>query len=144
MMAVRHRTAALLLSLALSTTTALLLPSPARAEVDGVDVKLTKLPDEFEAGDDAEVVEAVVSTDNDGRCRKVRWSMLLTVDGVSLDDVEVERIEDDRRFPIRVRTDGDTARLTDVRPDPGELCRGRTVTARYQVRFDDEAAAGEV
>ena len=140
----RHRRAALLLSLALSTTAALLLPSPARAEVDGVDVKVTKLPDEFDAGDDAEVVEAVVSTDNDGRCQKVRWSMLLTVDGVSLDDVEVERIEDGRPFPVRVNTDGDTARLTDVRVDPGRLCRGRTVTARYEVRFDKGAAAGEV
>ncbi|MEV6495580.1 hypothetical protein AB0M20_44230, partial [Actinoplanes sp. NPDC051633] len=128
----------------MSTTAALLLPSPARAEVDGVEVKMTELPGEFEAGDDAEVVEAVVSTENDGRCRKVRWSMVLTVDGVAIDDVEVERIEDDGAFPLRVRTEGSTARLTDVRLDPGELCRGRTVTARYRVRFDKDTPTGRV
>ena len=139
----RHRCAALLGSLALA---ALLLPPPAaaRAEVAGVNVKITKLPDEFEPGDDAEVVEAVVSTGNQGRCRKVRWSLALTVDGVGLDDVEVERVEEEGAFPVQVRTDGDTAQLTDVRLDPGRLCRDRTVTARYQVRFDDGATGGQV
>jgi hypothetical protein len=144
MIAVRHRCAALPLSLALIATAAVLLPSPARAEVDGVDVKITEVPGEFEAGEDAETVEAVVSTENDGRCQKVRWAMVLTVDGVGLDQVNVERVEETGRFPVRVRTEGKTARLTDARLDPGELCRGRTVTARYEVSFDDDATAGVV
>jgi hypothetical protein len=34
-----------------------------------------------------------------------------------------------------VRSDGDTARITDVRFDPRALCPGRTVTAQYEVAF---------
>jgi hypothetical protein len=70
--------------------------------------------------------------------------MLLQVDGLSLDQVQVDRIEDDGSFPLRVRTEGDTARLTDVRFDPGQLCVNRTVTARYRVAFDDDASEGQV
>jgi hypothetical protein len=86
----------------------------------------------------------VASTDEGRRCLKVRWSMLLQVDGLSLDQVQVDRIEDDGSFPLRVRTEGDTARLTDVRFDPGQLCVNRTVTARYRVAFDDDAPEGQV
>ena len=142
----RHRVAALLSS-ALAATAILALPSPARAEVEGITVQITRLPGEFEAGADARTVEVVASTERrpgERRCRKVRWSMVLTVDRADLDQVRVDRIEDDRSFPLRVRTEGDTARLTDVRLDPGQLCPGRTVTARYRVAFADDTPSGEV
>lgn len=140
----RHR-AAVLLSSALATAIAVLtLPAPAGAVVEGFDVRITEVPDAFEAGADARTVEVVASTDNRGPCRKVRWSMVMRVDGVDLDQVQVDRVEEDDAFPLRVQTDGDIARLTDVRFDPGSLCRGRTVTARYQVAFDDDAPEGRV
>ena len=64
--------------------------------------------------------------------------MVLTVDGADLDQVRVDRVEEDGNFPLRVRTEGDTARLTDVRLDPGQLCRGtdrdRPVPGRRSTR----------
>ena len=142
----RIRGAALLTS-ALLATAIVALPAPAQAVVDGVDVRITELPDEFAAGADARTVEVVAAVDRAAgreRCRKVRWSLVVQVDGPQLDQVRVDRIEEDGSFPVRARTEGDTARLTDVRLDPGRLCPGRTVTARYRVAFDDDAAAGEV
>ncbi len=142
----RHRAAALFSSV-LVAIAIVALPAPARAVVEGVEVRITQLPGEFEAGADARTVEVVASTERragERRCRKVRWSMVLRVDGMDLDQVEVDRIEDDGSFPLRRNTDGDTARLTDVRLDPGQLCPGRTVTARYRVAVDDEAPAGRV
>lgn len=140
----RSSGAALLTSAALLALSAVLLPAPARAEVDGVDVDITKVPEEFEAGEDAELVEVVVSTDNEGRCQKVRWSMVVKVEGVDPDQVKVDRVEEDGSFPTQVRADGDGTRITDQQVDPGALCRGRTVTARYQVSVDDDAPSGEV
>ncbi len=137
--------AAVLLSGVLATATAVLaLPAAAGAAVDGVDVAITEVPDAFEAGAGARTVQVVASTDRGDGCRKVRWSMVLTVEGVDLDQVEVARVEQDDSFPLTVQTEGDTARLTDVRFDPGSLCRGRTVTARYRVAFDDDAPEGSV
>jgi hypothetical protein len=143
MIAVRHRAAALLSGVLAIAAATLALPAPAQAAVEGFKVTITQLPDEFEAGAKARTVEVVASTDNEGRCRKVRWSMVLKVDGVDLDQVKVSRVEENDDFPLQVQTDGDTARLTDVRLDPGSLCRGKTVTARYRVAFDDDAD-GEV
>jgi hypothetical protein len=146
MIAVRHRAGAMLVSL-LVMTASLLLPAPARAAVAGVRVEITELPDEFEAGAGARTVEVVASTDRapDGRrCRKVRWALLMQADGPDPDQIRVDRIEEDGSFPVRVRTEDDTARVTDVRLDPGQLCPGRTVTARYRVAFDDDAATGAV
>ena len=140
----RHRAAVLLAGLLGAAAAVPALPAPAGAAVEGFDVTITEVPDEFRAGADARTVEVVASTDERGGCRKVRWSMVLEVDGVDLDQVRVDRIEEDDSFPLRVQTDGDTARLTDVRFDPGSLCRDRTVTARYRVAFDDDAAAGRV
>ena len=140
-----RRRAAVLVSGVLATASAVLgVSAPASAAVEGFDVTITEVPDEFEAGADARTVEVVASTDDRGGCRKVRWSMVLRVDGVDLDQVRVSRVEEDDSFPLRVQTDGDTARLTDVRFDPGSLCRGRTVTARYRVGFDDDADEGRV
>jgi hypothetical protein len=146
MIAVGIRWAAVLTS-TLAVTAIVALPAPARAVVDGIDVRITDLPAEFEAGADARTVEVVAAVERARgreRCRKVRWSLLVQVDGPRLDQVRVDRIEEGRSFPVRARAEGDTARFTDVRTDPGRLCPGRTVTARYRVAFDAGAATGEV
>lgn len=140
----RRRAAVLVAGVLGGATAALGVSAPASAAVEGFDVTITEVPAEFEAGADARTVEVVASTDDRGGCRKVRWSMVLRVEDVELDQVRVIRVEDDGSFPLRVQTDGDTARLTDVQFDPGTLCRGKTVTARYQVAFDDDAAEGRV
>jgi hypothetical protein len=142
MIAVRHR-AALLSALAVVAAT-LILPGRAGAVEPGFRVDITELPVTFTAGAGARTVTVVASSEQN-RCQKVRWSLLIGVDGPGLDEVEVARIEDDGDFPVQVQNAGDdTARITDVRLDPGQLCRGRTVTARYRIGFEDDADSGRV
>lgn len=116
------------------------LPAPAQAAFT---TELSGLPDEFTAGDRVRTVSAVVSRD-DGGCVKVRWSMVLRVRGLRLDQVRMDRIEETGSFPLEVRAEGDVARLTDRRLDPGTLCPGRTVTARYRVAFAGDVTRGRI
>lgn len=116
---------------------------PARAAA-AFSTELSGLPDEFTAGDGVRTLAAVVSRSDGGGCVKVRWSMLLRVQGLRLDQVRVDRVEDTGSFPLEVRTEGDVARLTDRELDPGLLCPGRTVTARYRVAFAGDVDRGRV
>ncbi|MEU8228915.1 hypothetical protein AB0C12_04830 [Actinoplanes sp. NPDC048967] len=142
MIAVRHR-AALLCALLAATAATLIMPGRASAVEPGFQVEITELPRTFTAGAGARQV-TVVATSERNRCVKVRWSLLLEVDGPGLDEVEVAR-DEDGDFPVQVQNvAAGTARITDVQLDPGLLCRGRTVTARYQIAFDDEAEPGRV
>ncbi|MGS2614420.1 hypothetical protein ACVCAH_07815 [Micromonospora sp. LZ34] len=115
--------------------------APARAAFA---TELSGLPDEFTAGDRVETVSAVVSRTDPGRCVKVRWSMVLSVRGIRLDQVKVDRVEETGSFPLEIRTEGDVARLTDRQLDPGTLCPNRTVTARYRLAFAEDVARGRV
>jgi hypothetical protein len=143
MIAVRHRAALLSVVLAVGAAT-LILPGPAAAVEPGFQVDITELPETFTAGGEARTVTVVASSEQN-RCQKVRWSMLIAVDGPDLDEVEVARVEDNGDFPVQVENAGaGSARITDVQLDPGQLCRGRTVTARYQIAFDDDADSGRV
>lgn len=116
---------------------------PARAAA-AFTTELSGLPDEFAAGAEVRTLAAVVSRSDGGGCVKVRWSMLLRVQGLRLDQVRVDRVEDSGSFPLEVRTEGDVARLTDRELDPGLLCPGRTVTARYRVAFAGDVGRGRV
>ncbi|MCI4065021.1 hypothetical protein MRQ36_21610 [Micromonospora sp. R77] len=115
---------------------------PARAAA--FSTELSGLPDEFTAGDRVETLSAVVSRQDGGDCVKVRWSMVVRVRGLRLDQVKMDRVEDSGEFPLEIRTEGDVARLTDRQLDPGTLCPGRTVTARYRVAFAEEVTQGRV
>ncbi|MFG2059842.1 hypothetical protein ACGFIK_00300 [Micromonospora sp. NPDC048871] len=106
--------------------------------------ELSGLPRQFTAGGQAATVSAVVSRDDPGGCLKVRWSLLLAVQGMRLDQVRVDRIEETGSFPVQVRIDGDVARLTDRQLDPGTLCPGRTVTAQYRIGFAADVGQGRV
>ncbi|MFG1651428.1 hypothetical protein ACGFIE_15990 [Micromonospora sp. NPDC049275] len=107
--------------------------------------EMSGLPARFTAGDQVRTISAVVSqTDRRGRCAKVRWSMVLRVQGIRLDQVKMDRVEETGDFPLEIRTEGDVARLTDRQLDPGTLCPGRTVTARYRVAFDEDVTQGRV
>ncbi|MEU5904682.1 hypothetical protein [Micromonospora sp. NPDC047527] len=107
--------------------------------------ELSGLPARFTAGDQVRTLSAVVSrTDRRGGCVKVRWSMVLSVQGIRLDQVKMDRVEETGVFPLEIRTDGDVARLTDRQLDPGTLCPGRTVTARYRVAFAEDVTQGRV
>jgi hypothetical protein len=143
MIAVRHRAALVMTALAVSTAV-VALAAPANAALPGFQVKISA-PGQFKAGANAKTVEAVVSTDTVRRCQKVRWSMLLRVaDGVTFDDVKVTRIENGAEFALQSQIGGDTARLTDVQFDPGQLCRGSTVTSRYDISFAADSPAGRI
>ncbi|MEV1147864.1 hypothetical protein, partial [Micromonospora sp. NPDC049799] len=126
--------------LACLTGVGLAAPAPALAANT---TELSGLPDEFRAGERVETVSAVVRRDRGG-CVKVRWSMVLRVEGLRLDQVRMDRIEETGSFPLDVRTDGDVARLTDRQLDPGTLCPDRTVTARYRVSFAEDVTEGRV
>jgi hypothetical protein len=143
LVAVRHRVALLSTVLAMVAAT-LALPGRASAVEPGFQVAITEVPGTFTAGARARTVTVVASSELN-RCQKVRWSLIMQVSGPDLDEIEVARVEDNGSFPVQVETSGaDTARITDVRLDPGQLCRGRTVTARYQVAFDDNSDSGQV
>lgn len=136
----RYRVAALIPTV-LATAAAVLMGAGPAVAAPGVSVQITNAPARFTAGGNAGSVTVVVSTDNK-LCRKVRWSMVLTVDGLDLDQVRVDRREGDTSFPVKIDTQGNAARITDVDPDPGTLCRGSTVTANYAVQFT--GGAGKV
>ncbi|MGI5216054.1 hypothetical protein [Plantactinospora sp. CA-290183] len=118
------------------------LPVPAMAA--GTETVLTEVPAEFVAGGGLETVTAVVSTSDGGGCRKVRWSLLLRADGLRLDQIAVERIEEDGRIPLEITAEDGGARLTDRELDPGTLCRDRTVTARYRLSVDGDVTDGRI
>ncbi|MEU8254187.1 hypothetical protein AB0C06_07955 [Micromonospora inaquosa] len=107
--------------------------------------EMSGLPGRFTAGEQVRTISAVVSqTDRRGGCAKVRWSMVLSVQGLRLDQVKMDRVEENGDFPLEIRTEGDVARLTDRQLDPGTLCPGRTVTARYRVAFAEDVTQGRV
>ncbi|MEU4474366.1 hypothetical protein [Micromonospora sp. NPDC023888] len=124
------------------TGAVLTLAAPAQAAFA---TEMSGLPARFTAGDQVRTISAVVSqTDRRGGCLKVRWSMVLSVQGIRLDQVKMDRVEEAGDFPLEIRTEGDVARLTDRQLDPGTLCPGRTVTARYRVAFAEDVTQGRV
>ncbi|BBH71323.1 hypothetical protein ACTI_80080 [Actinoplanes sp. OR16] len=108
------------------------IEAPARADEPGFSVRVTA-PGDFTAGEAAKTVTAVVTSEN-RRCRKVRWALLVH-SGLDDDQLKVVRIEEDGEFGTSSSTEGITTTFLDDRPDPGTLCRGRTVTGRWQVAF---------
>jgi hypothetical protein len=121
---------------------AVLVGDPAVA-AQGVSVEIVELPDRFIAGARPETV-TVVASKQGGDCQKVRWSMLLRLEGLSIEQLRVDRIEEDGSFPVDVDTDGESARVTDERLDPGTLCRNRTVTARYRLNVANDVQSGKM
>ncbi|WP_173158763.1 hypothetical protein [Phytohabitans suffuscus] len=116
--------------------------SPASA-AQGVTVRISEVTGRFEAGA-APAQLTVVATKRTRECIKVRWSLVLRVENMSLDQVTVDRREEDGSFPVDFQRNGAEGRLTDERLDPGTLCRNRNVTARYAIAFDDDAGGGRV
>jgi hypothetical protein len=147
MIAVRHRaalfstTASTIVAL---TTTLVAMGAPAAAAVPGFEVNITELPGTLAVGAGPGTIEVVASTNVGRGCQKVRWSMVMRTEQVGLEEVSIERIEETGAFPVQVQANGDTARFTDVGFDPGALCRGRTVTARYQVSLGGGATDGRI
>lgn len=116
--------------------------APASA-AQGVTVRITEVEGRFEAGA-APAQLTVVATKRTRECIKVRWSLVVRVQDLSLDQITIDRREEDGSFPVDFQASGAEGRLTDERLDPGTLCRNRTVTARYTIAFDDDATGGRV
>jgi hypothetical protein len=106
---------------------------PAQADEPGFSVRVTA-PDDFTTGEAAQTVTAVATSDN-RRCRKVRWALLVH-SGLEEDQLKVVRVEEDGEFRSTRSTEGITTTFLDDQVDPGTLCRGRTVTGRWQVSFE--------
>ncbi|BCB81807.1 hypothetical protein GCM10022251_14620 [Phytohabitans flavus] len=116
--------------------------APASA-AQGVTVRISEVTDRFEAGaNPAELT--VVATKRTRECIKVRWSLVIRVENMSLDQISIDRREEDGQFPVDFQSEGAEGRVTDERLDPGRLCRDRNVTARYRIAFDDDAGGGRV
>ena len=131
----RHRVAARLVA-ALGLVAAFLAWSaPASADVQGFKVEVGQAPATFTIGKAARTMTAVVSTDRGRRCLKVRWSLSVRTEGISLNQVRVSRIENGQAFPVRAQLGADEVRITDEQPDPGTLCRGQTVTGQWSIAF---------
>ncbi|MFC0532476.1 hypothetical protein [Phytohabitans kaempferiae] len=113
------------------------------AAAQGVTVQITEVNGRFEAGA-APAELTVVASKRTRECIKVRWSLVVRVQDMSLDQITIDRREETGSFPVDTRTSGAEARLTDERLDPGTLCRNRRVTARYTIAFDDDATGGRV
>lgn len=116
--------------------------SPASA-AQGVTVQITDIDGRFAAGA-APAQLTVEATKRTRECIKVRWSLVVRVQDMSLDQLTVDRREQEGSFPVDTRASNAEARLTDVRLDPGTLCRNRKVSARYTFRFDKDAGGGRV
>ncbi|GIE36515.1 hypothetical protein Ait01nite_095600 [Actinoplanes italicus] len=130
----RHRIIALAGAIVAGTAlNAVAWASPAAAEVPGFEVRVSA-PERFTAGRSAATVTAVVTSEN-RRCRKVRWVLLVRTP-VGADQLRVTRVEDNGEFATDTSTEGDTTTITDEALDPGTLCRGRTVTGRWQIGFE--------
>jgi hypothetical protein len=135
MIVVRHVAARVTAALTLLTAS-MAWATPAFADVAGFDVKFGQRPASFTAGKAARTLTAVVSTDRQSRrCLKVRWTLIIQSQGVSLDQIKVNRIENGGTFQTQARLSDDGARITDVKNDPGELCKGRNVTGQWNIAF---------
>lgn len=124
-------------ALAVATAT-LAWAAPAVADLPGFDVKVAQAPDTFTVGNDAHTLSAVVSTSSDRlqrRCVKVKWALIISTKGVSLDQARVNRIEGGKSVAIKARFQGEDARIVDEQVDPGQLCRNQSVTAKWTVSF---------
>ncbi|GIF01889.1 hypothetical protein [Paractinoplanes rishiriensis] len=131
----RHRVAARFTTALALVAASLAWALPAQAAVEGFDVNIGQQPGTFTIEQNARTLTAVVTTDRDGRCRKVRWLLTIRTDGVNLDQLRINRVENGGQFRVRSEVDGDVARVVDEQSDPGELCRGRTVTGRWDIGF---------
>jgi hypothetical protein len=124
---------------ALATAAATLaFSTPAEADTPGFDVKVTQAPDTFTVGKDAHTLSASVSTTSDrlrNRCIRVRWALVISTKGVSLDQVRINRVENGNSAPVRADFQGEDARVVDAQVDPGPLCRDQTVTAKWTISF---------
>ncbi|MEU4240636.1 hypothetical protein [Actinoplanes sp. NPDC026619] len=131
----RHLAARVVTALAL-VAASLAWTSPASAAVQGFAVDIGQSPATFTIGKDASTLTAIASTERQQRrCVKVRWSLTVRTDGISLDQVRVNRIEDGQSFRVRAQLTADEARITDTQLDPGQLCRDQTVSGRWDIAF---------
>ncbi|MET0425631.1 MAG: hypothetical protein ABW046_17310 [Actinoplanes sp.] len=109
--------------------------SPAFADQPGFSTSFGAAPGTFTIGKAAKPLTAEVATDRGRRCQKVRWSLTIRAEGVSLDQISVKRVENDQEFAVRAQLREDSVRLSDAQLDPGQLCRDQTVSARWDVAF---------
>jgi hypothetical protein len=132
----RHRASARVTTgLALVAAVLAFFATPAVAAVDGFQVTMGQTPATFTIGQGARTVTAAVATDRQRRCFKVRWALVITTDGVSLDQIRVNRVENGQSFRVRVQLGADAAQITDTQPDPGQLCRNQTDSAQWDISF---------
>ncbi|MFI5898179.1 hypothetical protein ACIA5D_49675 [Actinoplanes sp. NPDC051513] len=132
----RHRAAHALALVAASLICVVAgLATPASADVEGFNVNIGQAPGTFTIGKQSRTLTAVATTDRQRRCFKVRWALVIKTDGISLDQIRVNRVENGQAFRVRAQLGADEARIVDAQADPGQLCRDQTVTGRWNISF---------
>jgi hypothetical protein len=125
-----------LAALAAAVAAVLFWSAPAMADIPGFGARMTQAPTSYTIGGQARTLGAVVTTSRDGpRCQRVRWALVISTDGVSLDQIRISRVENGRTVPVRAQIGADTARVVDSQPDQGRLCRDSNVTAQWLISF---------
>jgi hypothetical protein len=142
MIAVRHRAAAVVSTVLAITAATMALPAAAYAAVPGIDLQFLNVPGEFTPGAAARNITAIVAANAQAgpQCRKVRWQLVVRVQGIDPGQARVERVPEDGGSPLQVLRQGDTTRINDVRFDPKSLCPGAAgrVRAPYRVSIDGD------
>src|SRR5690242_12085690 len=104
MIVMRHRAAVrLTTALALVAASLAWVSSPASAAAPGFAVNLAQAPATFTIGKAAKPLTAVASTDRERRCHRVRWSLTIRTNGISLDQVRINRVENGQNFRVRAQ-----------------------------------------
>lgn len=122
--------------LAAAVVVALSWSGTALADTPGFAARITQSATTYTIGKQAHTLGAVVTTSRDGRrCQRVRWALVISTSGVSLDQIRVTRVENGTAVPVQTQIGADSARVVDVQLDGGQLCRNSTVTAQWQIAF---------
>ena len=147
------RVAALVATALIGAAATIAWSTPAMADTPGFAVKITQAPQTFTIGKDVKALDATVSIDRNGndrninRCRKVRWTLIIQTQGISLNQIRVGRVEGGQPFQVNAQLGADAARIVDTQLDPGQLCRNQTDSAEWQIGFtgpDDGQVTFEV
>ena len=141
------RVAALVATALAGVAATLAWSTAAVADTPGFAVNVTQAPQTFTIGKDVRALDASVSTDKNGRCRKVRWALTIRTQGISLNQIRVGRVEDGQSFQVNAQLGADAAQIVDAQLDPGQLCRNQTVSAQWEIGFtgpDDGQVSFEV
>jgi hypothetical protein len=101
------------------------------------------MPSSYKAGGSAGALTIQVAAKRDAGCVLVLRRLTIRLDGLTADQVRVQRAAAGTFRDVEVVDSGDGVRVTDAAADPAPLCRGRTSAGRYRITFLAGAPGGK-